>query len=62
MLFHVNMERMTFRSWHHDILDRMEADDSISEESKSEVISQVLNGRWFSAGLDARFGNKNLWE
>ncbi len=50
------------RTSYDEILDRMEADESISEEAKSQIISEVLNGRWFSAGLDERFGNANLWE
>ncbi|MCI7813240.1 MAG: carboxylesterase family protein [Lachnospiraceae bacterium] len=52
----------TDRVSYDEILDRMEADDTISEEAKSQIISEVLNGRWFSAGLDERFGNRNLWE
>ncbi len=50
------------RASYDEILDRMEADDSISEEAKTQIITEVLNGRWFSAGLDERFGNANLWE
>ena len=52
----------TERASYEEILDRMEADDSISEEAKEQIISKVLNGRWFSQGLDERFGNENLWE
>ena len=56
------VEQSYDRASYDEILDRMEADDSISEEAKKEIISKVLNGRWFSAGLDKRFGNANLWE
>lgn len=52
----------TDRVSYDEILDRMEADTTISDEAKSQIISEVLNGRWFSAGLDERFGNRNLWE
>ena len=31
-------------------------------EKLQKIISEVLNGRWFSAGLDERFENRNLWE
>ena len=44
------------------ILDQMDQDDSISSEDKQMIISSVLNGRWFSSALDARYNNKNLWE
>ena len=52
----------TERTSYDEILDRMEEDTSISEEAKNQIISEVLNGRWFSAGLDERFENRNLWE
>lgn len=44
------------------IMDRMDADTSISPELKAKVIANVMNGRWFSAALDARYGNKSLWK
>ena len=56
------IEMSTDRISYDEILDRMEEDTSISEEAKKQIISEVLNGRWFSAGLDERFGNRNLWE
>lgn len=56
------VEQSTDRASYDEILDRMEADDSIPDEAKAEIISTVLNGRWFSQGLDERFGNANLWE
>ena len=34
----------------------------LKETAKNQIISEVLNGRWFSAGLDERFENRNLWE
>ena len=59
---HAIVEQSTDRASYDEILDRMEADDSIPEDAKAEIISTVLNGRWFSQGLDERFGNANLWE
>ncbi len=44
-----------------EVLKQMEADTSISEEAKDHIISEVLNGRWFSDGLDEYFGNESLW-
>ena len=52
----------TERTSYDEILNRMEKDTKISEEAKNQIISEVLNGRWFSAGLDERFENRNLWE
>ncbi len=44
------------------ILAEMDNDKTISQESKDYIIHNVLNGRWFSAGLDAKYGNASLWE
>lgn len=44
------------------IMDRMDADTSISDELKQKTIRNVMNGRWFSAALDARYGNPSLWK
>lgn len=40
------------------------ADDSksVAPESKKAIIHNVLNGRWFSEGLDKKYQNKNLWK
>ena len=45
------------RTSYTGILEAMEADDSVSDEVKEDIIHRVLNGRWWSAGLDERFGN-----
>lgn len=39
----------------------MDADTSISEESKKKIISEVFNGRWFSDPLDKHYGNEDSW-
>ncbi len=44
------------------ILDRMDADGSVSAEVKLALARNVLNGRWFSAALDERYGNPSLWK
>lgn len=44
------------------IIARMDADTSIPAAVKSGVVSNVMNGRWFSAALDAHYGNANLWK
>ena len=59
---HAIVEQSTDRASYDEILDRMEADTSIPDDAKTQIISTVLNGRWFSQGLDERFGNADLWE
>lgn len=44
-----------------DILAQMDADETITAEQKAAIISQSMNGRWFSAQLDAYYGNPSLW-
>ncbi len=44
-----------------DVIEEIEKDISISSEAKKKIISEVLNGRWFSAELDEYYGNKSLW-
>ena len=44
-----------------DVLNEMDVDQSINQETKNIIISEVLNGRWFSAELDQRYKNKSLW-
>ena len=44
------------------IMDRMDADASVPDYAKQGVIRNTMNGRWFSAALDARYGNPNLWK
>jgi para-nitrobenzyl esterase len=46
---------------YEDVLKEMEADTSVPQEVKDKLIENVLNGRWFSGGLDKRFGNLCLW-
>lgn len=44
-----------------DIIKAIEADQSISVESKQKIIKKVFNGRWFSNQLDQHFANPSLW-
>ena len=43
------------------ILAEMANDKSVNEQSKNYIIHNVLNGRWFSDELDAKYGNPSLW-
>ena len=43
------------------VLDRLDADNSVPDSTKELVIRQILNGRIFSAELDARYQNPSLW-
>ena len=43
-------------------MDRMDADTTVSAELNQKMIRNVMNGRWFSAALDARYGNPTLWK
>lgn len=45
-----------------EIIRQMEKDSSVSPEVKQLVISNVMNGRWFSDALDSHFGNPSLWK
>lgn len=40
-----------------DVLEEMEADTSLSSETKEELVKNVLNGRWFSYELDKEYDN-----
>lgn len=44
------------------IMDAMDADTTVSEDIKSGLISNIMNGRWFSDALDARYKNASLWK
>lgn len=41
------------------IVAELEADNSVDAATKDYIIKNVLNGRWFSAGLDAKYQNQN---
>lgn len=45
-----------------EIMDRMDADTTVSAELKQKMIRNVMNGRWFSAALDARYGQPHSLE
>ena len=44
------------------VLEEIASDSSISQERKEVLLSQVLNGRWFSRGLDEKYGNLSDFE
>lgn len=41
------------------ILKELEADNSLNADSKNYIIKNILNGRWFSGGLDTKYHNEN---
>ena len=45
-----------------EIMDEMDADDSIPDDAKAYVIANSMRGRWFSDALDNRYGNESLWK
>ena len=40
-----------------EVLDEMAADQTLTNAQKKTLIQQVMNGRWFSSQMDARFKN-----
>jgi len=46
---------------YEEILKQMDADHTISDETKDTIIKTNLNSRWFSARLDEYYGNESLW-
>ncbi|MDR3048825.1 MAG: carboxylesterase family protein [Elusimicrobiota bacterium] len=44
-----------------EVIAQIANDKSIDEQSKKIIISQVLNGRWFSKDLDKKFKNAGVW-
>lgn len=59
---HAVIEMVNRRFVYEDILAQIDADTSITPEQKQAIIHQSLNGRWFSAGLDAYYGTPDLWD
>jgi para-nitrobenzyl esterase len=49
-------------SSYDEIIEAMNADDSVPDEVKTLVEQNVTNGRWFSAAQDEAFGAPDLWE
>ncbi|WP_057490210.1 carboxylesterase family protein [Streptococcus orisasini] len=41
-----------------DILTKLEADTSLSEDVKEDLNKNVLNGRWFSSVIDEKYNNQ----
>lgn len=50
-------ERLSYEA----ILQAIRDDSSVSAEEKARILSRVLNGRWWSNGLDQAFGNENVF-
>lgn len=58
---HARISSINSRVSYAGILAEMDNDKSINEQSKNYIIHNVLNGRWFSDELDAKYGNPSLW-
>lgn len=58
---HARISSINSRVSYVGILAEMANDKSINEQSKNYIIHNVLNGRWFSDELDAKYGNPSLW-
>lgn len=58
---HARISSINSRVSYAGILAEMANDKSINEQSKNYIIHNVLNGRWFSDELDAKYGNPSLW-
>lgn len=58
---HARISSINSRVSYAGILAEMANDKSINEQSKNYIIHNVLNGRWFSDELDAKYGNSSLW-
>ncbi|EPG7579065.1 carboxylesterase family protein [Providencia rettgeri] len=43
---------------YQDVIDSIEQDNTVTAKDKQEIVSQVLNGRWFSEPLDAYFNQQ----
>ena len=56
------IESVSVTTSYDEIMDEMDADTSLSDEAKLMAIRNVMNGRWFSAALDERYGNRDLWQ
>ena len=41
------------------ILKELETDNSLNADSKNYIIKNILNGRWFSSEMDAKYHNEN---
>ena len=59
---HASVEMVNRRLSYQDILAQMDADETVPAEEKQAIISQSMNGRWFSAQLDAYYQNADLWD
>lgn len=52
----IYMSNKTYK--YQDIIDLIEQDNTVSAKDKQEIVSQVLNERWFSEPLDVHFSKQ----
>lgn len=55
-------EQKNVTTTYEAIMDAMDADSTVPQEIKNDLISKIMNGRWFSDALDARYKNVSLWK
>ena len=51
----------TEKDSYNKIIKDIKADKTVDETTKKVLLGTVLNGRWFSKGLDSEFGNTREW-
>ncbi len=51
----------TEKDSYNKIIKDIKADRTVDETTKKVLLGTVLNGRWFSKGLDSEFGNTREW-
>ena len=44
-----------------EIISDIDSDSTVSDEVKTYIIKNIMNGRWFSADLDEHFDTASLW-
>lgn len=44
-----------------EIIEALDADETVTAEQKDYITKNIMNGRWFSADLDAHTGAADLW-
>lgn len=54
-------EMADVRKSNADIISEIEADTTVPEEEKLQIVQNIMNGRWFSGDLDSHFNTPSLW-
>ncbi|MCF0259646.1 MAG: carboxylesterase/lipase family protein [Erysipelotrichaceae bacterium] len=54
-------EMKDVRKSNAEIIQDIEADKTVPEDEKKQIVQNIMNGRWFSADLDKHFSTPSLW-